>query len=130
MQVTSSEAGCWCQARCSWPFSTIVRNDRRPVDGLLTGVLGLALVPIWISFLLVIVPLQYFVTLVTGAPVRAAGASELRMWVDRTGNPIAFKTGPADQMPATAAEIDLSGHAVTATNAFSAVVLFAVSLFL
>ena len=59
---------------------------------------------------------------------RAAGASDLRMWVDRTSNPIAFKTSSAARMPADAEEIDLS--AVTATNAFSAVVLYAVSLFL
>ena len=116
-------------AMVSLDFAGILRDRSRPIDGMLTGLFATLLIAIWICYLVVVAPLQYVVTLVAGAPARLALGSSSRAWVERTGDHVAITSGPSELMPEGAESIGLTGRPVTATSAFGAVLLFAVSLF-
>ena len=110
-------------------FAALLRVNRE-TDGMLTVLFAVPLVVIWACYLVVIAPLQYVVTLAAGAPVRLALARTERSWVERHGRHIAIKHGPAESMPDGVDQIDVAARPVTTTNAFAAVLLFALSLFL
>jgi hypothetical protein len=97
------------------------------LDMLFTGLYGLAFVGLAACWLAIVAPLQYFITLVTGAPARGALAS-LRMWVERRGNRITLIKGPAGKMPKGAEEIGFARRPVAVTSTITAGVLFLVSL--
>jgi hypothetical protein len=110
-------------------LSDIVRN--RAVgffDSLFTSLYVVTVFVLCVSWLIVIAPVQYFITLVTGAPARSALVSR-RMWIKRTGKRIELFRGPASEMPEGAEEIGLARRPVSVTSAITAGVLFIVSMF-
>ena len=116
-------------------FSDLVRGvdtdqNAGPLDGLVTGLVAIVFVALWICWLVVIAPLQYFVTLVTGAPARRAHASRKRTWVERRADMTVITTGPIEQMPEGSQEIGLARRPVSATSTLTAALLFAISQYL
>ncbi len=112
-------------------FSDIVKTDNRPgLDAIVTGLLGLALAGLWVCWLIVIAPLQYFVTLVAGAPARCAFASGRRTWIERQEDTTVLHSAPAKLMPEGAQEIGLARRPVSATSSIAAALLFAASQFI
>lgn len=96
-------------------------------DSLVIMLFDLAFLALACCWLAVVAPLQYFITLVTGAPARGALISR-RMWVERRAETTAICKGPAEQLPEAAEEIGLAARPVTVTSSVTAGVLFAVSL--
>jgi hypothetical protein len=83
-------------------------------------------------WLLLIVPVQYFITLVCGLPARFALGSSARAWVERDqtesgGTRTTLFHGPRESMPKGAAESGWTGKPVTFTAVVSAAVLFLLS---
>ena len=97
------------------------------LDMLFTGLYGLAFAVVAACWIAVVAPLQYFITLVTGAPARGAVVSR-RMWVERSGKTVSLIHGPAAKMPTGAEEIGLGRRPVTVTSSVTAGVLFVFSL--
>jgi hypothetical protein len=84
-------------------LAQLVRSDDAAgLDAIITGLIGLCLIPLWIGWLIVIAPIQYFLTVVAGAPARCAATGDGHTWA-----------------------ASLSSHPVTATSALGAGVLFA-----
>jgi hypothetical protein len=115
-------------------FADMVRGvdadqNSRPLDGLVTGLIGIAFLALWISWLIVIAPLQYFVNLVAGAPARCALAGRRRTWIERREDTTVIGSGPIKQMPEGAQEIGLARHPLSVTSTMTAGLLFAVSQF-
>lgn len=109
-------------------LSDVVENRGVGVlDTLSTVLYWLAFMAVSLCWMAVVAPLQYFITLVTGAPARAALLSR-RTWVERSGNAIALVKGPAEKMPTGAEEVGFAGRPVTVTSSVTAGVLFVVSL--
>jgi hypothetical protein len=96
-------------------------------DGLLIMVFDIAFVLVAVCWLAVVAPLQYFVTLFTGAPARGALLSR-RIWVVRSGKTIALRRGSAEEVPEGSEEIGLASKPVTVTSSITAGALFLVSL--
>jgi hypothetical protein len=112
-------------------FSDVIGSNTVPaIDGILTGLIGLALAPLWISWLIVVAPVQYFVILLTGAPARSALASGRKTLIGRQESFTEIRSAPASEDAQEAQEITLARHPVSATNAITAAVLFAASQFL
>jgi peptidoglycan/LPS O-acetylase OafA/YrhL len=116
-------------------FSDLVRGvdpdpDAGPLDALITGVVAIIFAGLWLCWLVVIAPLQYFVTLLAGAPARRARASGRRTWVERRSGTTVIGTGPIEQMPNGSQEIGLARRPVSATSTLTAALLFAVSQYL
>lgn len=106
----------------------VVENHRVGIlDTLSTVLYWLAFMAVSLCWMALVAPLQYFITLVTGAPARGAVVSR-RMWVKRSGNTISLCTGPAEKMPMGAEEIGLARRPVTVTSSITAGALFVVSL--
>jgi hypothetical protein len=96
-------------------------------DSLFIMLYDLAFAAVALCWMAVVAPLQYFITLVTGAPARGALISR-RMWVQRSGNTISLRRGAARVMPEGAEEIGLALRPVTVTSSITAGALFVVSL--
>jgi hypothetical protein len=98
------------------------------VDMFLAIVFALAFAAAVATWLLVIVPLQYFVYLVTGAPAREACGSATRAVFFREGNELVTQETFKDaDLPEGAVESGFSVRPVSFTAAITAAVLFAVS---
>ena len=81
-----------------------------------------------IAWLLLIVPVQYFVYLVTGAPAREACASPVRALYLREGKISVFaQTRKSETIPEGAVESGFSAQPVSFTAAITAAALFAAS---
>jgi hypothetical protein len=87
----------------------------------------LAFVAVAFCWMAVVAPLQYVITLATGAPARGALVSR-RIWVERRGNTVVLNKGLAAKMPHGAEEIGFAGRPVTVTSSITAGTLFVVSL--
>ena len=99
----------------------------RALDLLFIMVFDVAFLAAAVCWLAVIAPLQYFITLVTGAPARGALTSR-RMWVERRGKTISLRKDAVEGMPQGAEEIGFAARPVTVTASITAGALFAVSL--
>jgi len=87
-------------------------------------VLALAL----IAWLVLIVPAQYFVYLIAGAPAREALASPRRAWVRVTRGQIEIASAPKQQdIPDEYSESGISAKPITLTASLAAIILFALS---
>ena len=96
-------------------------------DGLVIVIFDLAFAAVAFCWLAVVAPLQYFVTLFTGAPARGALVSR-RIWVVRSGNTISLRRRLLEEMPEGSEQIGLASKPVTVTNSITAGALFLVSL--
>jgi hypothetical protein len=98
------------------------------VDFLFTAVIAIAFVIAYVVWLVVVVPVQYFVYLVAGAPAREAISSGARVWYRISPREIhieeAWKT---DTMPGDATESGFFLKPVSLTATVAAAVLFIVS---
>ncbi len=98
------------------------------VDFLFTAVIAFAFVIAYVIWLVVVVPIQYFVYLVAGAPAREAISSGARVWYRISPREIhieeAWKT---DTMPDDATESGFFQRPVGFTATVAAAVLFTVS---
>jgi hypothetical protein len=98
------------------------------VDALLSVVLFLGLLLAFVAWILLVVPAQYFVCLIAGAPARAAIASPQRAWVRVTREEIQVVEDSKHQdIPEGATESGYSAKPVTLTASLAAVLLFAAS---
>jgi hypothetical protein len=99
------------------------------VDIVLAMLFALAFFLATLAWLLLVVPLQYFVYLVTGAPARVACASPTRTWVGSEGtqSTTVAEALKSDALPKGAIESGLTAKPVTFTAAITTAVLFAVS---
>ena len=106
----------------------VLRNPRVGVfDSLFIMLFDLAFAAVALSWMAVVAPLQYVITLGTGAPARGALASR-RIWVERSESTVLhLKKGPAAKMPEGAEEIGFAGRPVTVTSSITAGALFVVS---
>ena len=112
-------------------FAVIVRADNRAgLDGIFAGLIGLVLAALWVGWLVVVAPIQYFVTLVAGSPSRTAIASGQRTWVERREETTVIRSGPQELMPKAAEEVGVARRPVSVTSAFIAALLFGGSQFL
>jgi hypothetical protein len=112
---------------------TALRTDdpraRSRLDAWLSVPVTLLLVAAALLWLVLVMPLQYFVNLVCGAPVRLSAASERRTvgsWEDGV-----FKVEEASRvepLPGGAVDLSLDQKPVTVTNAIASIVLFGLSL--
>lgn len=83
----------------------------------------------FVAWLLVVAPLQYFVYLLTGAPARAACASDARAWYRVTPREIQVEeTWKSNAIPEGASESGFSARPVSFTAAITTAALFAVSV--
>ena len=86
LHTSGKYAGAWLRVpgETFSNFAVIVRADNRAgLDGIFAGLIGLVLAALWVGWLVVVAPIQYFVTLVAGSPSRTAIASGQRTWVER-----------------------------------------------
>jgi hypothetical protein len=98
------------------------------LDSIFTVIGVVVLAALAVAWIAVVAPLQYFVTLVTGALARSAAVSR-RMWVKRSGKTIELYKVPADNVPEGMEEVGLAARPVTVTSTITAGVLYLVSLF-
>ena len=85
----------------------------------------LALVVATLGWLVFIVPMQYFVFLVCGAPVRIAMRSSVKVEARFAGRSVLYEERPRDQpVPAGWWDASMRDRPVTLTSAFSAALLF------
>lgn len=128
-------AGAWgaVPGVTSYYLSQITEADTRPgLDGIITGLSGLALVALWACWLIVIAPVQYFVTLIAGAPARSAIAGGRHVSIERPDDTetIVIRSVPFASMPEGAQEVGLARRPVTVTSTITAGLLFAISQFI
>lgn len=98
------------------------------LDTLLGALQLFGLLFVFVAWLVLIVPAQYFVYLVTGAPARLALVSPARAWVRVDGDEIqADVLHKRRALPVAAIESGFSTKPVTFTAALTAVALFALS---
>jgi hypothetical protein len=99
------------------------------VDLVLTLLFAAAFLAVVVAWLVVVVPIQYFVYLVTGAPAREACGSPARVFFKREGDELAFREALKDEeLPKGAVESGFSSRPVSFTAAVTAAVLFVTSL--
>ena len=110
------------------PVAVDVGRHLGAFDSLFIMLFDLGFAAVALSWMAVVAPLQYVITLGTGAPARGALASR-RIWVERGQNTVLLlKKGPAAKMPEGAEEIGFAGRPVTVTSSITAGTLFVVSL--
>jgi hypothetical protein len=110
------------------PAPGIVPTGLPVVDILLALLFALAFVLASIAWLLLVVPVQYFVYLVTGAPARVASASPTRATVDIEGTRTTFGEDlKSDPLPKGAIESGFTAKPVSFTAAITTAVLFVAS---
>jgi hypothetical protein len=97
------------------------------LDGLVAGLFGIAFLALWIAWLGVIAPIQYFGNLVAGAPARLALANPSRFWVLRKGGVTLLAPAPVDEGPEGAEEIGFARRPVALTASITAGSLVALS---
>jgi hypothetical protein len=106
----------------------IVPTGLPVIDIVLAMLFALAFVLATLAWLLLVVPLQYFVYLATGAPARVACASPTRAWVtSQEKGTIISEALKSDALPMGAIESGFTARPVTFTAAITTGVLFAVS---
>jgi hypothetical protein len=98
-----------------------------PLDGLFSALFDVAFLVLFLTWLIVIAPIQYFGNLVAGAPARAALASRSRMWVIRKPGVTSLVSSPIDEPPEGAEEIGLARRPVALTASITAGLLFGIS---
>jgi hypothetical protein len=98
-----------------------------PSDGLVAGLLDVALFALWLSWLVVIAPIQYFGNLIAGAPARLALASPSRIWVLRQAGVTVLARAPVDEGPEGAEEAGFAARPVALTASITAGLLVAIS---
>jgi hypothetical protein len=100
-----------------------------PFDILLMIPMLLILLLLICGWLLVIVPLQYFVYLICGAPARVFSKSDRRVSANINSGHVDWKEmSPSDEVPAGWWDASLSGKPVAVTNLFVAMLLFGLKL--
>jgi hypothetical protein len=98
------------------------------LDEFITMLVSIAVFAAFVLWLLVVVPLQYLVYLVAGAPARQALASGSRAWALVTDRGLAADVSSKSlPMPEGAIESGFSAQPVAFTAAVAAALLFAVS---
>lgn len=113
------------------PDGTERELPRTPLDlGFVDAVISLVLVACvlltLVAWVLLVVPVQYFVYLIAGAPAREALGSPARAWLRVTREQIVVTTDSKfREIPAGATESGYSAKPITLTAAFAAVLLFA-----
>jgi len=81
------------------------------------------------GWLLVIVPLQYFVYLIAGAPARVFSKSDRRVTANIKSGQVDWKeVGPSDEVPTGWWDASVSSKPVAVTNLFVAMLLFGLRL--
>lgn len=100
---------------------------KAPLDGLFSAVFDVALFLLYLAWLIVIAPIQYFGNLFAGAPARAALANPNRMWVKRTPGVTSLVTAPIYKPPEGAEEIGLARRPVALTASITAGLLLCIS---
>jgi hypothetical protein len=99
------------------------------LDSFLAIPVALLLAVAGLLWLLLVVPIQYVVILVCGAPARLSAASEWRAvghWKD--GRYTVDEMSKAKPLPPGAVDLSLGQKPVSVTNAIASIVLFGVSL--
>jgi hypothetical protein len=98
------------------------------LDFVITLAFALVLALGMIAWLVLVVPAQYFVYLVAGAPAREALASPRRAWVKVTRGQIEIVRAPKQQdIPDGYSESGISAKPITLTASLAAIILFALS---
>jgi hypothetical protein len=98
------------------------------LDFVITLVFALALALVMIAWLVLVVPAQYFVYLIAGAPAREALASPRRAWVKVARGQIELVRAPKEQdIPDGYSESGISAKPITLTASLAAIILFALS---
>jgi hypothetical protein len=123
-------AGAWLQTHgiAMMLMSAIIKERAaKPLDALASMLVGIGFALAAFAYLAVVCPIQYFVTLLTGAPARVALRSTSAFRVTVT-NPGDSATSPPERPPPGADRIGLlRDNAVTVTSAITAGFLFALS---
>jgi hypothetical protein len=109
-------------------MSEIVRSREASfLDAFATSIVVIGIALIGFAWLLVIAPIQYFVTLLTGAPARVALGSKTGVSAITEGDLTTIITGTVDP-PLGAKPVGLlKDNAVTVTSAITAGFLFLLS---
>jgi len=98
------------------------------VDFLITAVFAFAFVVAYVVWLLVVVPIQYFVYLIAGAPGREAMSAGARVWYRISPREIEIvEAWKSDSIPDGATESGFFQKPVSFTATVAAAVLFTVS---
>jgi hypothetical protein len=98
------------------------------LDFVITLAFALVLTLGMVTWLVLVVPAQYFVYLIAGAPAREALASPRRAWVKVTRGQIEIVRAPKQQdIPDGYSESGISAKPITLTASLAAIILFALS---
>ena len=98
------------------------------LDFVITLAFALVLAFGMVAWLVLVVPAQYFVYLIAGAPAREALASPRRAWVKVTRGQIEIVRAPKQQdIPDEYSESGISAKPITLTASLAAIILFALS---
>jgi len=112
----------------SWWSVSVGSSKRVSADIVPTGLIALIVGLALFAWLLVVAPLQYLVTLLSGAPARMAIASDQKLVVSRSQDVIEWRTLPVERpTPEGTTELGFRTKPVTFANAIAALLLFAVS---
>jgi hypothetical protein len=94
------------------------------IDEIGATILAVAMALIGIAWLVLIAPIQYFVTLLTGAPARVALHSETSLRPSEKGTPTAIDRDLEKALPRTQFVGLFATNAVTMTSALTAALLY------
>ena len=109
-------------------MSAIVRSREASFfDSFAASIVLIGIALIGLAWLVVIAPIQYFVTLLTGAPARVALGSKTGVSAIKQGDTTAIITGAVDPPPGAKPVGLLKDNAVTVTSAITASFLFLLS---
>jgi hypothetical protein len=98
------------------------------LDFVITLAFAIVLALGMVAWLVLVVPAQYFVYLIAGAPAREALASPRRAWVRVTRGQIEIVRAPKQQeIPDGYSESGISAKPITLTASLAAIILFALS---
>lgn len=102
-----------------------------PLDWVFAALFAFAFMGLFVAWLIVVAPLQYFGNLVAGAPARRALAAPTRFVVERMREQkmTTLTETPADTIPEGAEQIGLTRRPVALTASITAALLFAISYF-
>lgn len=104
---------------------------RSAFDSLMTIPLVLILVAVMLSWLIVVVPLQYFVYLICGAPARLFAQSTRRTIARMEKGKLEFaEIGKEDKVPDGWWDASIAGKPVTSTNLFASMIFLVSRAFL
>jgi hypothetical protein len=101
-----------------------------PIDWIFGALFAIASVVVYVVWLIVIAPLQYFGNIVAGAPARLAVTSPWRSWVRRQEGVTVVGRSLAEKMPEGAEETGLARRPVALTSTITAGLLFVIGQFL